>query len=871
LKLVLQALGSAGEEASDMYRDSIGSCLLSAIGSVAKSHSDEEARRLALEVLCSVVEAKPKMMLKVQNSLGTILDICVQFLTELDDDVQSWASSEEVEDMDEEEQQHHFGAEVVDRICGALNRVDCFQQMMSAVQPLSARLFQQTEWKPLVAGLVMLRQVMEYIEDEDTVVQMLHVVKARLRDGHPRVRRAAWGCLQQLAQDHTELAASEEWATQLLPEVLAGLGDGCPRVVLACMGAFHHYGENVDRESMEPVMQPLMDVLGRKLQGSPAIQREAITCIAVVAGQLQDGFAQYYGPLMPVLKQIVVGTMHKDAERALVGKAFECISLLANAVGKEVFKADAEAILGAMAKAAKDPDLPRDDPVQEYIMAAAERICSTLREAFLPFLPELLPAVLSKLSLSPKEYDEGVASLEDDDDVNLTVVPGENGEAKILIMSCSELEDVQHAVECVHTFVEKLGQGYLPYVGSTAQALLPTFEFSMAEEVRDMAFETWGQLCHCAREGGQPQLVAELVLEFMKRILPKIEGPDLGDDAATMKTRTDGVSACLREAGPGVLTNEQVHHICQLSLKVVEDSFERRKEAVAGDAGEESEEDEEDEEDEGEEELRQSACNCVTATMTHHPDAFVAVGLPLCLPFLQKLLQPGRAPGDRRLGLYQASTFCEHLGDRAVSHWPCFLPQVLQDITCEDADVRSPACYAASFAARQAAFGPHAVETARRLAEVVAHARARGGKKKSEKPAQMAADNALSAILEILLHHGAALSGAQDQLWGAWLAGLPCQEDEAEGIRNHGMLLQLAQRREPQLFGPGGQAAPRILSILVDIYKTKMADDITSWGIGQLFTSLGEAQLEQYAKSLSDKQKKKVVRIVRDASRAMAS
>mmetsp|Transcript_3840 Transcript_3840/g.8948 ORF Transcript_3840/g.8948 Transcript_3840/m.8948 type:complete len:174 (+) Transcript_3840:1415-1936(+) len=139
-----------------------------------------------------------------------------------------------------------------------------------------------------------------------------------------------------------------------------------------------------------------------------------------------------------------------------------------------------------MVLAAEEKGLTSDDPVHEYVMAAAERICSTLRGAFLPFLPRLLPAVLGKLSLSPKEVDEGQAKLEEDDDVEISVVQGASGEAKIMVMQVSELEDLQHAIECLHTFVEKLGKGYAPFVVTTAQALLPTFEFSMSEEVRDL-------------------------------------------------------------------------------------------------------------------------------------------------------------------------------------------------------------------------------------------------------------------------------------------------------------------------------------------------------------------------------------------------
>merc|ERR1719471_1100366 len=113
-----------------------------------------------------------------------------------------------------------------------------------------------------------------------------------------------------------------------------------------------------------------------------------------------------------------------------------------------------------------------------------------------------------------------------------------------MIMHSSEVEDLKCALECVHAFVGALGKSYAPFVSQTAQALLPVFEFNMREDIRDLSFETWAELCGVAREGGQVQLVSQLVLEFLNRQLPKFE--DLEVDVDALRTRCDGITACLR-------------------------------------------------------------------------------------------------------------------------------------------------------------------------------------------------------------------------------------------------------------------------------------------------------------------------------------
>merc|ERR1712078_747349 len=96
----------------------------------------------------------------------------------------------------------------------------------------------------------------------------------------------------------------------------------------------------------------------------------------------------------------------------------------------------------------------------------------------------------------------------------------------------------------------------------------------MNEEIRDIAFDTWGQLCQSARESGQPAILTDLCQEFMKRILPQLDAAEI--DTEALKTRADGCATCLKKAGPNMLSVEQVSGIVQIVTKVLSESFDRR-------------------------------------------------------------------------------------------------------------------------------------------------------------------------------------------------------------------------------------------------------------------------------------------------------
>jgi len=682
------------------------------------------------------------------------------------------------------------------------------------------------------------------------------------------VRGAAWSGIAQFAEDHADVVTGDALAQELLPLFLAGLDDQCQRVQSRCMESFQLYGQAVERELVEPFVAPMMEKLGLKLQSSPLpIQRHAITYIAVLAGQVEDGFAPYYGPLMPVLKQVVQNVLHKPEERTLLGKAFECISLLAKAVGPSGFRADAEGIMQAMIQATQVPNLPNDDPVREYMMQASQRICATMKGDFLPFVPHILPGILAKFSQAPKEFNSSnTQDLAEDEEVNLAFTQ-ENGKVKMLVMSTSAMEDLSNAVECVHTFVEELGKLYAPFVSQTAQALLPIFDFPMSEEIRDMAFETWSELCSSAQNGGQAQILTELVHEFLNRILPKMKDePQI--DVEAYKTFAEGVAKCLKKAGPNILSAQQVKHLSDVAMGLMATSFKRREElkkkkATAGD-----DEDVGDESDEEEELALRVACSeLVGSLMQHHADIFMTEAFQPCMCLVQQLIQPSAVEEDRKLAIFFVCDIVNHLASRVTSYWPQFMPQVIQDMHNPSTEIRQPACYALSLAAKDPAFAAVAAEATPKLAELITQSRGRT-KKKSERPAQAAADNALSALVEILLHHKQAVAAVEAQMWGVWLQSLPCQEDEEEGQKNHGILLQLVQSEKLEIVGSGGANMPRVISILVDIYKTEMANDDTNKGIGQLVLKIGQAQLEGMASQLTDKQRKKLLRIHREAQPA---
>merc|ERR1719160_856706 len=111
--------------------------------------------------------------------------------------------------------------------------------------------------------------------------------------------------------------------------------------------------------------------------------------------------------------------------------------------------------------------------------------------------------------------------------------------------------------------------------------------------------------------------------------------------------------------------------------------------------------------------------------MQHHPDIFIAEGLQAYLALVEKLMQSSMQitndaqVEDRKLALFVICDFLEHLGEKSVPFWPKFIEPLLGCIVHEKHELRQPACYGASLAAKQPAFAQYAPEVAAKLREII--------------------------------------------------------------------------------------------------------------------------------------------------------
>jgi hypothetical protein len=296
---------------------------------------------------------------------------------------------------------------------------------------------------------------------------------------------------------------------------------------------------------------------------------------------------------MPILKQFVMAATG-EKENRLRGKAFECMSLLGVAVGKDQFKNDAQE---AMSEMMKTHAMSGADNVQkEYVKEATERICQVLQKDFAPFLPMILPSMLETLNLTREDAEQTIGS-QGDDDVSVFKIGGKMCKVKTI-----RFQEIAQTIHQINTFCKEIEGSYYDYVPDTAKALLPLLgaDEDLAWQLWDTTislYNGWSLLIKCARIGAQerkipPTVAQELLKTFLEKVVPAMdkEGLNSSDEGDTLGNYAQGVADCIKNAGPEQLSADQCQTLVQKMFQYIDCSF-QRSEAEA-----KSRDDDEDEE-----------------------------------------------------------------------------------------------------------------------------------------------------------------------------------------------------------------------------------------------------------------------------------
>ncbi|KAG0362852.1 importin subunit beta-3 [Gamsiella multidivaricata] len=766
---------------------------------------EDRTRQSALELLLTLAECTSNLIRKVPDFATTLVPIALEMMTELDDEEdETWYTSDDLDEEDPEANSE-TGERAMDRLARALGG--------KAILPISfvyiPQMLASKEWKARHAGLMAVSAIGEGCVKamEGELAKIIQMVLPFLKDPHPRVRYAACNAIGQMATDFAGVIQKKYHAI-ILTNLIPVMDDApYPRVRAHAAAALVNFCEAAEKRILEPYLDAIFERLLSLLNtGTTYVQEQAITTIATVADSAEERFVKYYSGIMPLLMNVLRQAMGQEY-RLMRGKAMECASLIALAVGKEVFAPHAQEFVKLLVQT-QTTATESDDPQVAYLLAAWARVCKVLGKDFVPYLDIVMPPLLASAQLKPD-----VAVLDPEDDVESKYSTEDGWEfvgvdGRQIGIKTTVLEEKCTAVELLICYARELGSGFRPYIEKVRDIVLPLLRFYFHDGVRHAAAATLPQLVSCAKKS---ELGQEYLISFWHGIAIKIlEVMSKETDLAFLHQLYATFYEAVDIMGPGPNLSPELLELftraTEVQLKEMFVRLKRREEEARASGGEE-------EKSEGEEEITEETVLNEISRAFHSVLKTHRVGYMVQFKSLERVIgiyleDPN--PTARQWAICVLDDFVEFTGPHS---WPImvpFLPMILESILNTAPDVRQAACYGLGLCGQFG--GPQYAEVCSVALTPLFQVIHEPGSRNIENV--FATENAISAVTKICQFNRSQFD--VNTVLPSWLQTLPIVNDEVEAPFTYTYLLDLIEAQHPSVLGLNNVNMPHLVTVLVE-------------------------------------------------------
>lgn len=512
------------------------------------SHDDDETakelRLTALEFMLSLSEAKPSMVKRVDGWVGVVVRACLEGMGEFDEDetgseLREWLNEDPSVSSSDTDSTPSLYEQSLDRLACALGGKAILPPAFQYIPSMLA----SYDWRSRHAGLLAIAAIAEGTGKvmQKELGKVVDLVTPLFKDTHPRVRYAACQCVGQLCTDLEE-TIQESYHQQLFSGLIPTLEDPEPRVHAHAASALINFCEGVERDTLLPYLDIIVERLLRLLsppqeEGKPPrqvrkyVQEQVITTLAMVADASETSFTKYYSTIMPLLLNVLQNADGVEYKKLRI-KAMECAGLIAIAVGRDMFRPDANSFAECLIRLQKAPPDASDPQLPHYLMATWAKLCQAMGPEFEPYLPFVMPSLLTSASAKADVtvYDEEPTpeASEGWETINM--------DGHLVGVRTSGIEEKCQAFETMVIYASTLGGKYAPYLAQSLEVTLPQLCFHFHDGVREacamlipmllssgkqsntltaeMVAATLVQLIRCIADEHDPSFLASMIKSF---------------------------------------------------------------------------------------------------------------------------------------------------------------------------------------------------------------------------------------------------------------------------------------------------------------------------------------------------------------------
>jgi len=495
---------------------------------VVDLNSFVDVRKIAFEVLLSLVETSPKMCRRIELN-PDVIRRAFEFMIESNEEIQV------------------VGKEALSRIIessGNSTNPQTIEVTVSCVQSLVTSDIPLHQQKGIIALQILLRCCKWDnidLNQGDVINTIITFLKSN--DCSPLIRSAAAACLSQMCECFSP-DIQERHHTIILPLLLMMLDEtNNPSLQLRvdCCGTLVSFLNSCPSEIVSLYGDAILGRLFVMMRKSPPQDDSvvaSISAIGALSNVLGVSFGKYYKMIMTLLQSLYTSTTDTTSTNVMTTytnvtmlrcKIFEAMGIIFSSVGNDaVGTDDAVNFMRVVANVNLDGE---DDVMKRCLLFTWVRMGRQMGERMGIFLPLVIPTLLASLkqNVDVENREDDIDDLFFDEDVALSSMNRLDGN-KVLVRTC-ELEDLALGLETIVLLLEELQHVMYPFVGEIADAIGNLLS-SPHEDVSTFAMFAMPLIVTCVgRAGVGIGEVLEFCVGHICRFLANGDGDSIGAEA----------------------------------------------------------------------------------------------------------------------------------------------------------------------------------------------------------------------------------------------------------------------------------------------------------------------------------------------------
>ena len=814
--------------------------VISAMMTVASSESLEfQTRSLAVELMITFTETAPALARRCSGLVEGLMPLCMSIALEVDDDQDEWSREKYTEEPSDEN--NCVGEEAIDRAAAGMGGRVVAPRLLSIVQQYSV----SGDWRHRRAAIAGLSRLAEGATDQfkQYLNKAVPLLSSALSDPSPRVKFEAIHTIGRLASLFPSSVA--ELVETFLPPLTQLLGDAaaCDKIRGHAASAMINLvnPENCEAEALTRHLEPLLTALVVCLQSAAVeVQPHCLVLLGCAAQVAEEAFLPYYPSFMPGIKSILRTATAPDMSQ-LRGRAMECIGLIGEAVGAEIFAGDALEVMQLLIEA-----MGHDDDVTfDYILPACGRISKALQRHFEPFLPVVMSAVLAgatqdiKFSMvdADEEDVDGEVVHDDETGTESTVISLGAGVCKRVTMNTHAVQQKNQAARMLYEFGSSMRGHLKSYLAPSAAALLVMITDRHSADMRSSAILALAKIFDAYVHAAQMGYISaadlnSMLAQCIAKLLESLKGENNSTARACAAESMRDVLAACYSSGAEQPDGKYHSFVCApaeaMALTITKELLKRSKECLGRRAEKEAAflknegldaDDKEglSEELEEDEELLTNLVDALGQLLKLFSVSFMPVFDSMIVPMFAPYLAAEQPTALQIIAVCLIDDAIEFGGEAAMKYVPHALTSFCRGMRSDDSVLRQSSVYGMAQSARMApqAIGPILETLMPQLVTLISDPTA------GDEENVGVTENGLFA-LGTILHNPAYRTHSWGQVLpgvvgSIWLKGMPLRADEQEAKMSNSQLCDLAEKGEEAVLGSNYCNLPELLRIFSEV------------------------------------------------------